>query len=392
MTTSYTTPPASSERRASIGETSNPIVISSPSPQLKPFKPHQMLMQTPVEIECGPDLSIKLTIHEELLCCHSKLLEERFTKAKNLRKQFEQTDHLRDQIAAHVFPEVTAEEFAADDHEEKALPLIIRAYERFPMPGYGSAIKRMIDDATKAEVQSKRIKARMLQDAIREVNTKVRLTYINAFGLHTITEKLFSAIHRINKKEIDIAKHDVMRAAAQKRILIPDAEPDTFQLVMDWIYQGKLDCEDPQQLYNTLQLATRLGVTALSEFCHSKLYNAANDSIQDALANGTSLKTLLGYGLGPGDRVLEVVFKHAFKDHDAPKRLREMAVNTLASNLDGELWAEINDVVSHSVALQIIAAMVEYHEQVAEGLLNHDTIKHVDDRARTVSPMAALDN
>ncbi|KAF5847646.1 hypothetical protein GGP41_000347 [Bipolaris sorokiniana] len=214
MTTPYTTPPGSSERRTSIGETSNPIVISSPIPQLKPFKPHQMLMQAPVAIECSPDLSIKFTIHEELLRCHSKLLEECFTKAKILRKQFEQTDHLRDQIAAHVFPEVTAEEFAAGDHEEKALPLIIRAYERFPMPGYGPAIKKLINNATQAEVQSKRVKTCMLHDAIREDNTKVRLTYIDAFGLHAITEKLFAAIHRINKREITRAKDKVLRAAA----------------------------------------------------------------------------------------------------------------------------------------------------------------------------------
>ncbi|XP_014562194.1 hypothetical protein COCVIDRAFT_85043 [Bipolaris victoriae FI3] len=390
MTTPYTTPPGSSERRASIGETSNPIVISSPSPQLKPFKPHQMLMQTPVEIECGPDLSIKLTIHEELLRCHSELLQDRFTKAKILRKQFEQIDHLRDQIAAHVFPEVTAEDFSAGDHEEKALPLIIRAHERFPMPGYGQAIKRLIDDATGTEVQLKRVKTRMLHDAIREENTKVRLTYINAFGLHAITEKLFAGIHRINKREFDKAKDDVVRAAAQKRILLPEAEPATIQSVMGWIYKGKLDCEDPQELYDTLQLATRLGVKALGESCHSKLYNAANDRIQDALANGISLKTLLGYGPDPGDRVMEVVFKHAFKDNDTPKRLREMVVNTLATNLNAALWTEIKDVVSHSMALQIVEAMLEYQEQVAEGLLDHAEIKHEDERVRTVSPMPAI--
>ncbi|KAJ6200064.1 hypothetical protein J3E72DRAFT_391961 [Bipolaris maydis] len=363
MSTPYTTPPTSSERHASIGETSNPILISSPGPELKPFKPHQMLMQTPVEIECGPDLSTKLTIHEELLCCHSKLLEERFIQAKVLRKQFEQSDHLRDQIAPHVFPEVTAEQFAAGDHDEKALPLIIRAYERFPMTGYGPAIKKVIDEATQVQVELKRVKARMLHDAIRENNTKVRLTYIDAFGLHAITEKLFAAIHRINKREIARAKDDVVRAAAQKRILIPGSEPDTVQTAMDWIYQGKLNCEDPQQLYNTLQLATQLGIKALSEFCHSKLYNAVTDCIQDAMANDTSLKTLLGYGPGPGDRVMEVVFKHAFKDHDVPKRFREIVVETLATNLDAELWAEIKDMVSHKVALQIIEALLEYHQQ-----------------------------
>lgn len=76
-------------------------------------------MQTPITIECGPLLSIKLTMHEEILCCYSKLLQERFAEAKTLRQQYEQANALRNDIAAHVFPEVTADEFEAGNHQEK---------------------------------------------------------------------------------------------------------------------------------------------------------------------------------------------------------------------------------------------------------------------------------
>jgi hypothetical protein len=77
-----------------------------------------MLMQTLIEIACGPDLSIKLTVHEELLRYHSRLLEERFAKAKSLRRQYEKLNDLRNQIAEHVFPEVTADLFEHENREE----------------------------------------------------------------------------------------------------------------------------------------------------------------------------------------------------------------------------------------------------------------------------------
>ena len=86
---------------------------------LKTNNDYRMLMQTPITIECGQDLSDKLTVHEELLCCHSRLLEQRFSAAKDMRQQYEQAKTLRDQMAAYVFPEVTKVQFEARSCEKR---------------------------------------------------------------------------------------------------------------------------------------------------------------------------------------------------------------------------------------------------------------------------------
>jgi hypothetical protein len=78
-----------------------------------------MLMQTPITIECGPKLQTKLTVHEEILCCHSKPLQARFSKARSIRKQFAKADDFRDQLAAYVFPEATPREFEDNRYDQK---------------------------------------------------------------------------------------------------------------------------------------------------------------------------------------------------------------------------------------------------------------------------------
>jgi hypothetical protein len=268
------------------------------------------------------------------------------------------------------------------------------AYEEFPLRSYVTAIRKLIDKAMQEEVKSKRVNARMLHDAIRETDPKVRITFIGSRGVHAITEKLFSALYHIDKRETAKAKDDPVIAAAQKRIFMPGAEKDTIQSVMEWIYQGELDlkCKDPQPLYNALQLATQLGVEALSEFCLTKLCNAADDSMRSAAANGTSLKSLLGYGPGPSDNTVEVIFKHAVKDLDAPKRLQEMVVNILAGSLDVSLWSEIKVVVNHAIALQLIEAMLDYRQQITTRRHDHADIKEEIEEVRILSPMHAADD
>ena len=73
-------------------------------------------METTITIEYGSDLKNTLTIHEELLRCHSKEFEQLVARAKSLREQYAKTKVMRDHIGCCVFPEVTAKEF-----EEKCL-------------------------------------------------------------------------------------------------------------------------------------------------------------------------------------------------------------------------------------------------------------------------------
>lgn len=75
-------------------------------------------MATTISIECGPKLATKLTAHEELLCCCSRLFQQLHTKAKPLRDQYTNCDDLKDQLARCVFPEVTAKQFENDHMEE----------------------------------------------------------------------------------------------------------------------------------------------------------------------------------------------------------------------------------------------------------------------------------
>lgn len=79
----------------------------------------RMHMKTPVMIVCGKDLTTQFMMHEELLRHHSRVLEERFSRAKPLRKLYKQSHALRDKIAAHVFPEATADDSEATGHQEQ---------------------------------------------------------------------------------------------------------------------------------------------------------------------------------------------------------------------------------------------------------------------------------
>jgi len=68
-------------------------------------------MQTPITIECGPDLATKLIFHQEIICCNSKQLSDRFEKAKPLMAHYKKADEFRNALARYVFPEVDPKEF-----------------------------------------------------------------------------------------------------------------------------------------------------------------------------------------------------------------------------------------------------------------------------------------
>lgn len=76
-----------------------------------------MLVSTPLTVECGVNLTVKFTMHEELVCCHSKHLAGLFAQAKQLRQQYERTKVLNDTLAVCCFPEVTPKQFESSGLE-----------------------------------------------------------------------------------------------------------------------------------------------------------------------------------------------------------------------------------------------------------------------------------
>jgi hypothetical protein len=81
--------------------------------------------------------------------------------------------------------------------------------------------------------------------------------------------------------------------------------------------------------------------------------------------HGVPIQTLLGYGPGvAADDSFGVVFKHAVGEDDTPKQLKSLVVDTLAATLDPELWQHVKGLINHSMALQVIEAMIELRQHV----------------------------
>lgn len=357
-------------------------------------------MQTPLTVECGDGLTVKLTMHEEILCCHSKLLADRFANAKSLREQYKRTKSISDKIAACVFPEVSPKQFEDSGLEVRVrsavmreplsdqgpsftkvliepqvIPLILLAYEDWPLQGYLNAVKKAVDEAVQEQVANKNIKNTTLKDLARITDLPTRLSHLKSRGVQTVAERLFVKLHQINKKEEKRALDEEIRAAAQHRLLLPGVDEKIVRSLMQWIYQGTLHYHDVEQLYAMLQLSHVFGIEALTEICLAKLYNAANDSIQCASDTGVGLQALLGYGPDSVDSVFGVIFKHVLQDKFAPRRLHDLVLDTLAAGLDTELWKELKGQLNLEMALEIIEAMLEHGQQIKSELDNHDHIK-----------------
>ncbi|KAF1836533.1 hypothetical protein BDW02DRAFT_566960 [Decorospora gaudefroyi] len=390
-----TTPSPTPMAAADTTEPTSPMTDLSPNTDSSDFKPLQMLMQTTITIECGPDLQSKLTVHEGCLRCHSKPLDQRYAKAKAMREQQEESKALCKKLAAYVFPELNAREFENNGSEEEVIPLIVSAHEVYPISVYQSGIKKVVDGAVDEQLTQKtNIKPSLPvapsrkttpKDITRDMKLQARLALLKPRCVQSVAEQLFIRLHQINKKERSLAKEDPVRAAAQQRLLLPGVAETTVRSLIQWIYQGTLLQEDTEQLYAIMQLAEKLGVEALNEICLTKLYNATSNSLQITSANGIPLRTLLGYSQGPTDDVIAVVFKHAIKDETTPKRLLDLVVNTLTANLDMELWLDLKVHVTPDLALQIIEAMIA-GEQVKKELYDQASIKSENEGTITEQP------
>ncbi|KAJ6284266.1 hypothetical protein J3E71DRAFT_360410 [Bipolaris maydis] len=301
----------------------------------------------------------ELTRHEELLRHHSRVLEERFSKAEPLRELYEQSHALRNKIAAHVFPEVTEDDSEASSHQEQLILLTMSAYDSYPLPAYHEAIRKLIDVATQDAITSKHVKTRKFAAATYDSDIRARLACIKPRSVYAIVQKLFARLHRIEKKEFEAAKKDPLRAAAQKRIVIPGFEQDAVQFVMQWIYKGALSCEDLPQLYNTLQLARLWGIEALVEFCENKLYTIINGLLQSKLGHCTALQSLFECSLNQDDNSLRVIFQIILKDQNAPKRLQELIIKAVATDLNLETWPKLKPLVSHDTVVKLIGTLVQ---------------------------------
>jgi len=104
------------------------------------------------------------------------------------------------------------------------------------------------------QVNKKAVVAAGTKGAIQEKELKgmgiiLRLQALSARGVLAVAEALSNLLREVKMKERDAAKTDLLKAAAQRRIILPNTQGRTIRSLVHWLYgQGALDYEDPEHL------------------------------------------------------------------------------------------------------------------------------------------------
>ncbi len=228
-------------------------------------------------------------------------------------------------------------------------------------------MKKIIDSAIDEQLGRKNTKApisggsrkREHRDMSHDMSIQERLFLLSARGMYQAVTLVYSKMHKMHKASLNKAKTDPVKALAQDRIIMPDAEDMTIRAFIQWLYHSNVQCQDAKHLYALWSFSDQLGTEALSSLCLTELYNAARDSIQRAHANGISISSLL-LDTAPGttNNVVQVVFIRVLKDEKPPERLLRLVIDTLADGAEMSLWDFVKDMIKLDKALQLIEAMI----------------------------------
>jgi len=81
------------------------------------------------------------------------------------------------------------------------------------------------------------------------MSIKSQLSALSAKGLHSVTHLVSTKLREIKHTEIEDARNSVVKAAAQRRIIVPEAEEKVVRALCTWLYsQGALIYNDTDHL------------------------------------------------------------------------------------------------------------------------------------------------
>ena len=272
-------------------------------------------------------------------------------------------------------------------NHKQAVSLVVNVYDRFPLLERQPAIKGIIDTALEEQLSRKNTKApssgtsrkRDYREMSSDMGIRERLLLLNSPAMHAVTGHLFAKMHKIHKAEAFKAKTERVKAVAQGRILMPEFTDATVRAFVQWLYHSTVQYQEAKELYALWDFSNQLGTEALSEICLTELYNAACNGIRHALAQGISISSLLLDNRPEiTDNVVDVVFIHVLKDKQPPGRLLRLVIDTLADNVDANLWAHVKTMISHDKALQLIEAMI-MRQQIQIPNVNPENVKSEND-------------
>lgn len=233
-----------------------------------------------------------------------------------------------------------------------------------------------------------------------------RLQQLNRNGILNVARYLKNSLANVKLQEFLKAQGDAVKALAQRRLILPNVDNTTMEILGNWLYQCRLVYENAEQLCQTITLAEDLGIQGLADECIGKLANATQGIINQAKTAGISFRDLFSqtenaiedladssHPLADGT-VVRTVFMFVFKEKTSTRILKDLVVRTITENPDSTLLKSIVGEMSRSLTEQCMVALAEKLEpkscgsSLADEKRNHHkisestngTLDFVDDR------------
>jgi hypothetical protein len=231
------------------------------------------------------------------------------------------------------------------------MALITGAYSKFPLSEYQAGIKKALEAITDEKFQDNKLwKVPPSNGGVKRADypswgIAPRLQLMKPEAVLAVLKRLLLALRNLKTQEESKASKDSIKAAAQRRIVLPNADEDTVGSLLHWAYNNELHFLDASHLCNIYELAERLGLQELTEICLAKLSNAASAAIEDAEVAGISLRELLdGIQIAADDRpegardplsdVVRTVFTFVLQQKRPPVILCHLVIEAVANSAD----------------------------------------------------------
>lgn len=136
----------------------------------------------------------------------------------------------------------------------QAMTLITRIYEHYPQTAYHTTVHQVVDDAILEQVAKKAMiasnsKTPFQKKELKDMGVLSRLQLLTTKAVLAVAERLSIRLRDIKIKERKAAETSVLKAAAQRRIIVPNADSRTVRSLVQWLYsQGALSYENPEHL------------------------------------------------------------------------------------------------------------------------------------------------
>ncbi|CAI6334224.1 unnamed protein product [Periconia digitata] len=338
------------------------------------------LMQTTVTLEYGRNLKEQSSLHLSCLVNQSTNLAHRFANAENIRRNYAKTKVMRHQVKALLPPQLSEKQFGREDTVAQAVQLIHEAVVQFPLSEYQDKLTKAIIECVDSLFQD----AANLQDA--QISRRdypanqaiLRLQVMKPLAVSQVLGRLNLALFRIKIIEADKAKKDVVKAAAQQRILLPDTEATTVFALMQWLYNEKLDMDDSDLLCKIYMLGQHLGLDDLASVSLQVLSDSARTTVEGLQTAGIALYDILNGHPEPfkvqgsievhlNPEAVQAVFKFVLGEETAPDSLKDFVISAIVHNVADDGDPRVMEMVLGTMKQDMRAVMcLKLGEKLAE--------------------------